>query len=297
MSRFPPGLRISVSASRAAAMKWLGSRNFYYVEKFGRNDGIADGTYETVLLVGQYPAGAAPERAGIGQVGGAQTLYLSCRDAVLNNGFEVTIQGISGTGELQTASAIVNGQNGVPFSGTWDRVFRAWVSSTSLLNNVGIIGGSGLGDRNIYVGNELAPAAGVPAAANIYAMIDSAYPISPNQTEMACYTIPRGYRGFVTSFSASVIRLGAPATDTVCDIMLQTSEFTLPDPTDLTSGTYEPFRTRNFMSVSSRATSMATEIIEGAVEVSELGDIRIVAAPAGASEVFATFGLFVVKEE
>jgi hypothetical protein len=295
MSRFPPGLRVSVEANRAAALKWLGNENFYFVEKFGRNDGIADGTYETIMLEGSYPAGPAPERAGIGWLGSGATLYLSSRDAVVNNGFVVTIQGLDENGDQQSADATVNGQNGVVFPGTWDRVFRAWVSNTSIGNITGIIGGSSL--RNIYVGNEIAPVVGVPAGSNTYAIIDAAYPISPNQTEMACYTIPRGYRGYITSYAAAVVNLGNPANDAVVDILVQTSEFSLPDPTDLGSGTYEPFRTRDFMSVSSRATSMSHKPLDGVIAVSELGDIRMVGAPSGNAEVFGTFSLLVVKND
>lgn len=148
-----------------------------YVEKFGWNTDL-DTTVETIWDYGgvyAYPATT-------------ETLQVSSSNATDTH--EVTIQGIDADWDLQTVTVDLTTQTAKAVPGVWRRVFRAYNSDSSDLG----------GDVYAYVtGTTLS--SGVPqTAGNVRMMIDSSSVLKNNQTNMAVYTIPDGYVGYLSSW-------------------------------------------------------------------------------------------------
>jgi hypothetical protein len=178
---------------------WRVSRGDYpelsFIAKFGRNGAIASGVEEVIWdqadAVYTYMVTAS-------------TLYISSSDTTDNETVEV--QGLDENWNVQTASATLNGFTFVPLSGLWLRVFRAKVTSAT----------SPAGDIFIADDNTDAGGDGIPdTATNIKAKIT----VGKNQTNMAIYTVPAGYKGYLVDWYVHILRAsGTTAVAADCDI-------------------------------------------------------------------------------
>jgi hypothetical protein len=176
---------------------WRVSRGDYdelsFVAKFGRSGAIASGTEEVIW---DYAA------ASYTYISSASTLYVSSTDGTDDETIEV--QGLDENWNLQTVEVVVNGQNFVPLTGSWLRVFRAKnISATTP-------GGT------IYIADANTGAGGVP---NPTTGIKASITVGKNQTNMAIYTIPNGYKGYLWDWYVHILRAtGTTAVAADCDI-------------------------------------------------------------------------------
>ena len=156
--------------------------NFSYVEKFGRNPTVASGAQEVIW---------DQSDAVYTYIVSASTLYISSSNTNDDQTYEV--QGLDANWNMQTVEVTLNGFNFVALSGTWRRVFRAKnISGTNSAGDVYI------SDDNTDVGAD-----GIPDdATNIKAKVLA----GNNQTNMAIYTIPFGFKGYLTGWYASLLR-------------------------------------------------------------------------------------------
>lgn len=149
-----------------------------WVHKFGDNDDV-DSAREDIWGHGiNAYAGAFPFPAS------AETLYVSSSSSADQN-ITVGLEALDTNWAILTKTAITDGsdgQTGVVFSG------GASLRNRRAYNNSGT---DAVG--TIYIGTESSPTAGVPAAANIRAVIR----IGESQTQIAADSIEAGYMGFL----------------------------------------------------------------------------------------------------
>jgi len=144
------------------------------IHKFGRN-GDVGATLETLWNEGgiyAYPASAITMQVSSSDVND---------DAGDAGALTVEIQGLDGDYAEQTETVTLNGQSQVATSNTYLRVFRMRVVTA---------GASGWNEGTIYCGTG-GPTAGKPDV--VYGLIEP----FQNQTLMALYTVPAGYRGVI----------------------------------------------------------------------------------------------------
>ena len=112
-------------------------------------------------------------------------------DTLLGTGAQkVVVVGNDADGNPQQEEAEMDGQNPVALTKSYSRIYRAYVSQT---------GTSGTAKGVIRVG-ELPFTLGIPNVTT-YAQIFN----GNNQTQMAIFTVPKGYTCFVTSITYTVV--------------------------------------------------------------------------------------------
>jgi len=153
--------------------------NRFCVHKFGANADVG-GTAEVIWTPGStYPWPEAAETVRVKAGGNAA-------DTAAGAGAqEITIQGLDENWELvEEAVETAGASASAATTATFIRVFRAFVS------RVGAYGAANTGAINIEN----------TTSTNVIANIGAAL----GQTEMALYTIPAGYKGYLTSIEATV---------------------------------------------------------------------------------------------
>ena len=155
----------------------------YPLNKFGYNSAITD-TEETIWSEGGIYS----------YITSHATLYVSssvAADAGAGTGARtLEVQGLDADYNLKTEVVTLNGQTQVALSGTWMRVFRAFVT---------LAGSGGTAAGTIYIGDSGATG-GVPDN-NVYANLSSG-----NQTQLALWTVPAGHTFYLdrVSFTAAL---------------------------------------------------------------------------------------------
>jgi len=142
------------------------------VNKFGANESITTGSDPEDIweFGGLYPYDAD---------GTAPIQYLSSTD---NSDTQVVIVvGLDINGEEVQQSATLTGQTVVTLTTPLWRVYRMWNDDTTDMAGM------------VYCGTDSTPTTGVPGAGQTRALIEN----GNNQTQMAIYTIPKGYVGFL----------------------------------------------------------------------------------------------------
>jgi hypothetical protein len=168
-----------------------GSRGFTVVHKFGRNADVA-GAWEPISLGGVYQMPTAAVSL--------EFLSSDAADALNGAGMhELTVIGLNASWAEQTVSTAAHATDGttaVAISGTWLRVYRAYVSSSGTYPTS--FGGSHVGDITIRVAS----------AGATWATIDEAnggaVDIARGQTEIGCYTVPTGKTAYLSSWTLTV---------------------------------------------------------------------------------------------
>ena len=150
------------------------------IHKFGHNEGLST-DLETIWSgsnIYTYPLAAT-------------IMNLTSTDADDNMGgtgaWGVTVYGLDGNYNMINETMQLNGQNTIPTTLKYLRVYRVFTRQA---------GATGFNEGIIYLGTG-ASAAGVPT--NKYAIIDQNY----GQTMMTQFTIPNGYTGYLTRFTIS----------------------------------------------------------------------------------------------
>jgi len=164
-----------------------GSRGVTVVHKFGRNEGIGT-TYEALSVGGIYQT---PQSAV-----SLEFISDDTGDALDAGGMhELTVIGLDASFVEQTvvtAAHATDGLTAVAISGTWCRVYRAYVSQSGTYANTST--GSHIGDIVVRVAS---------AGATYVTISTTDYP--RGQSEIACYTIPTGKTGYLASIALTVI--------------------------------------------------------------------------------------------
>jgi len=144
------------------------------LDKFGVNLDISSGVADNDIweFGGAYTYDAD---------GTAPILYLSSSDNTDTQPIEV--QGLDINGDLVSQTITLTGQTNASLTTALWRVFR--------MSNDGNAGDDIAGV--VYCHTDAAPTAGVPASANVRAIINA----GNNQTLMALYTVPKGQVGFL----------------------------------------------------------------------------------------------------
>jgi hypothetical protein len=106
---------------------------------------------------------------------------------------EVTVIGLDANFDQQIVAVATDGTTPVALTGTWMRVYRAYVSASGTYASQA--GGSHIGEITIQVSG----AGAIWAAIDI---ADSGFP--SGQTEIAAYTVPRGHTGYLLSKHATI---------------------------------------------------------------------------------------------
>jgi len=156
------------------------------VNKFGRNENVGT-SLEPVTMSGNYQTPTS-----------AQSLEVLSDDAQDDHGtgtgaWELTVQGLDASWDLQEVTVDLNGTAAVAISGTWFRVFRAYVSEAGSYANqttpsqLGTITirGSGGGATWVQIDE-----------------IDAGF--GAGQTEIGVYTVPNGKEAYLLGYHASV---------------------------------------------------------------------------------------------
>ena len=151
------------------------------INKFGANISLAS-TYEVISIGGLY---MTP------QVASVATLRVKAGNALDTaagvGAREITIEGLDASGALQTASIATAGAvASANFTGTWLRVFRAYVSASGTYANVT----SGSHAANIVIETS----GGVT-----WLTIDSTA-IPKSQSQIGAYTVPLGYTAYLIDY-------------------------------------------------------------------------------------------------
>ncbi len=177
--------------------------DYSVVHKFGKNGAVGAASFVPISIGGIYRTPTAATALEI--------VSASANDNASGSGArEVTIEGLDSNFELLTQTVVPNGITAVALDTDLTRVFRAYVSQSGTYADVST--GSHGGALTIR-------AAG---GGDTWLTIDATdYP--RGQTEIGAYTIPAGYRGFVSSLFAnvdasqesSVIFMQRPNADTV----------------------------------------------------------------------------------
>lgn len=230
-----------------------------YIAKFGRNTTVASGTQEVIW---------DQSDASYIYMSSASTLYISSSNT--NDDEVVEVQGLDANWAPQTVSGTLNGFNFVALSGTWTRVFRARVTSSTTPE-----GDIYISDDNTDVGGD-----GIPdTATNIKAKIIQ----GNNQTNMAIYTVPAGYKGYLFDWYVSMLRTtGVTATAADCDIFRRSS-----------GGV---FRSTQPIGIQNTGSGLHYYTWPFPLELDEKTDIEVRATPSGNADVAAGFTILLIKD-
>jgi hypothetical protein len=148
------------------------------VNKFGFNE-LVGTTLVPVTTGGMY---ATPSTAQVLEI-----LSDDANDTALGTGArEITITGLDASWNEQVITVAMNGTAPVAVPGTWLRVYRAAVSGSGTYATA--TAGSHAGDVTIR-------GTGAGATWAIIAVTDSGFPAG--QTEIAAYTVPAGFTGYL----------------------------------------------------------------------------------------------------
>lgn len=230
---------------------------YSYVQKFGRNPTIASGIQEVIW--DQADATYTYESSAV-------TLYASSSNT--NDDETIEVQGLDANWQLQTVNVIVNGFVSVALSGTWRRVFRAKnISSTTP-------------EGDIYISTDSdAGADGIPdTATQIKAKIIQ----GNNQTNMAIYTIPAGYKGYLSAWYISMLRTsGVTAVAADVDIFRRTF-----------GGV---FRSTQPIGIQNTGEGIHNFLFPVPIELAPKTDIEVRAQPTAAADVAAGFTVLLIR--
>jgi hypothetical protein len=160
--------------------------------KFGRNSDIDTGSSEVI-----WDAGGPYTFDNSAQ--SLEIVSSLANDTAAGTGARtVTVVGLDANRLQRSETVTLNGTTAVAISGTWMRVFRAYVA-TAGTNEVNV------GDISIRI------ASGGDTRARITALT--------GQTLMAVYTVPAGRTGYMFRYYAS-LNTGSPATAAAMDLRL-----------------------------------------------------------------------------
>lgn len=168
-----------------------GARGFTVVHKFGRNEAVGT-SWEPVSFGGVYPCPTAAVSL--------EFVSAAAGDALNGVGMhELTVIGLNASWAEQTvttAAHATDGTTAVAISGTWLRVYRAYVSQSGTYGNPGA--NSHVGDITIRVAS----------AGATYATIDEANgsdtDLARGQTEIGFYTVPTAKTAYISSWALTV---------------------------------------------------------------------------------------------
>ena len=231
-----------------------------YIEKFGRNTTIASGAQEVIWDQAD---------AAYTYMASASTLYISSSNNTDDETFEV--QGLDANWDLQTVNVIVSGFTFVALTGTWMRVFRARnISATDPLGDVYI------SDDNTDTDGG---ADGIPdTATNIKAKVL----VGNNQTNMAIYSIPRGYTGYLQHWYVTLLRAtGVTAVAADCDILRREFGST--------------FKSTQPVGIQNTGSGIYHYDYTYPLALSEKMDIEVRVQPTGAADASAGFTILLIK--
>ena len=157
------------------------------VKKFGRNSAVGT-SYTPVCDGGNYQTPTSAQSLEF--VSSATT------DALNSTGMhELTVVGLDANWNEQTtiiSAHATDGQTAVPISGTWMRVFRAWVSKSGVYATQSTA--SHVGTITIRTSGGGATWCTIP--------LDTSFPLG--QSFIGAYTIPTGYTGYIFLTDISV---------------------------------------------------------------------------------------------
>jgi len=159
--------------------------NYSFVHKFGRNANVSTSLVPVCDSGGyQTPTSAVS----------LEFVSSSASDALNSTGMhELTIEGLDANWNLQTvttAAHATNGTTAVAVSGTWLRVFRAYVSQSGAYANVVTPTPSHIGTITIRVASAGATYATIPT-------LDTNF--GGGQSLIGWYTVPAGYTAYLLS--------------------------------------------------------------------------------------------------
>jgi hypothetical protein len=162
------------------------------VNKFGRNPIIPQNVEVPIYDIGTSSTVSKPFYSSTAEID-------TISSADNSDGQVIEIQGLDANWTLTVQNATLNGQTGVTLATPLIRVFRAKNEGTAVL----------AGACYIYPSRSTV-ATGVPShTSNIRAKITSGY----EQTQMACFSIPKGYVGYLVDWWANCdVRQAAYAT-------------------------------------------------------------------------------------
>ena len=189
-------------------MAYLGSREWFFeiakgnvaghsfVHKFGYNPSVST-SLEPVTSAAVYPTPTSAVSL--------EVVSSDSADALNGAGaHEVTIEGLDATGAMQvvsTATHATDGTTAVNVTGSWLRVFRAYVSSSGSYATAS--GPSHVGTITIRVQSAGATYAEIP--------IFDSFPIG--QSLIGAYTVPLGYTAYMLSQAYTTDVAGTKTTD------------------------------------------------------------------------------------
>ena len=232
--------------------------NFSYIEKFGRNRTVASGN-EEVIEDSSLAAQTLSTAADIDTISSSNA----------GDGQEIEIQGLDEDWELVTQTATLNGQTKVTLDTPLIRVFRAKNIGSSAL----------AGDVYIYVDGDIT--AGVPDDdPDVRAKILTA----KNQTNMAKYTIPYGYTGYLVKWYVAMLRTSGTSA-VACDVDIYIREY---------GGA---FRSKQPIGIQNTGNGNWQYEFPFALQVAAKSDIEVRATPTANADVSAGFTLLLIKDE
>lgn len=180
MATSTPNLRHAVHtlpiAVYSGALDWSDT---FKVNKFGHNLDIDTATdpEDVWTFGGTYTY----QSTGV-------TVYASSSSAA--DTVVVQVEGLDENWDRQSESVTLNGTAQAEVPGTWRRVFRAYNDGGSEFEGA------------VYIAESDTLTAGVPDTASKVKAVIEAY---DQQTQMALYTIPAGYTGFIMDWYATVL--------------------------------------------------------------------------------------------
>lgn len=154
------------------------------VHKFGANEAL-NSTWQVVSSTGTYQTPTSPQVL--------ELLSDNANDTSAGTGArKVIVQGLSSTFEFQTDTIVTNGTTAVALSNNYIRVFRMFVYTSGTYASIA----SGSHDGTITLQGT---GGGVE-----WAQIDLIDTFPSGQSQIAAYTIPANYKGYVLSKSMTL---------------------------------------------------------------------------------------------
>ena len=221
--------------------------NKSHIHKFGHNGDIAADVKEDVWTAGGtyvFPSDSGES--------------IECvSDNALDTGISFTIQGLDENFESQMETVTLNGTTAVAVPGTWTRVFRAYTNDSTEVQGTVSVQAAGGG--------------------TVYAQVLAA----EQQTQMAIYTIPAGYEGYLVSFYATANR---KRTTGAADVHLMVRDFG------------KVFLEKEHLGLQVAGQSFIQYRFEVPLKYKAKTDIKLAATPTtGGIDIAAGFDLILVK--
>lgn len=234
------GTVIARAAELAVALGSVSGQEL--VVKFGRNPDVDTGTTPEDM----WSNGGVYTGQPTGSAEAVRVSSTSTSDAAAGTGARtIRIVGLNAAGAETTEDITMNGTSNVVSSGTWLRVFRAYVLT---------VGSNGSNVGTITIGHNV-------TTANVFATI----PVGFNQTLVAAYTVPAGKTAYVLGYSCEMSLSGGGAASAV--VSLRTRE--------QASGSWanQPFRARRVNQIA-QGQPVTREMVQGALSLPALTDIK-----------------------